>query len=230
MLNMRAGLALVAAGVILGGCATPQPPVALNQNALGAGAGRVGVAMTRLPKVDTYFPGASCLLCIAAANIANSSLTTHTQALPYEDLAKLKERVADAMRRKGTDVIVIAEDIDVGALPDYSNPGPNVAKKDFTSLQKKYGVGKLLVIDVYTLGMWRTYSAYFPTSDPKAVFGGRGYIVNLGSNAYEWYLPVNVLRSAEGNWDEPPKFPGLTNAYFQALEIGKDSYVKPLSN
>jgi len=53
--------------------------------------------------------------------------------------------------------------------------------------------------------------------------------VNLGSNAYDWYLPVNVLRSAEGVWDEPTAFPGLTNAYFQALELGKDSYLNPFA-
>ncbi len=229
-MNLRAGVVLVAVVIVLGGCATRQPNIALGENALGAGAGKVGVAMMPLPKVDTYFPGASCLLCLAAASIANSSLTTHTQSLPYEDLPKLKERVADVLRKKGTDAIVINGDLDVGALPDFSNPGPNVARKDFTSLQKKYGVGKLLVVQVSALGMWRTYNAYFPTSDPRAVVLGLGYIVNLSNNTYEWYSPVTVYKSAEGNWDEPPKFPGLTNAYFQAIELGNDAFLRPLGN
>jgi hypothetical protein len=228
-MKLRIGIVVAAVAVLLSGCATRQTPVALNQDALGATAGRVGVVMTTLPKVDTYFPGASCLLCLAAASIANSSLTTHAKTLSYEDLPKLKERVAEALRRKGADVVLIAGDLDVSALPSYTNPGPNVAPKDFSSLQKQYGIKRLLVIEVQTLGFWRTYSAYFPTSDPKAIFAGRGYIVNLGSNAYDWYLPVNVLRSAEGAWDEPPSFPGLTNAYFQALELGKDSYVNPFA-
>jgi hypothetical protein len=58
---------------------------------------------------------------------------------------------------------------------------------------------------------------------------GVGYIVNLKNNTYEWYLPVLVTKAADQNWDEPPKFPGLTNAYFQALEIGKDSFLRPLA-
>lgn len=78
-MNMRTVLALAATAVFLAGCATRQMPVLLAENALGGSAGRVGVVMTPLPKVDTYFPGASCLLCLAAASIANSSLTTHTQ-------------------------------------------------------------------------------------------------------------------------------------------------------
>jgi hypothetical protein len=28
--------------------------------------------------------------------------------------------------------------------------------------------------------------------------------------------------SAQGEWDEPPKFPGLTTAYYQAIELAKD--------
>jgi len=52
-------------------------------------------------------------------------------------------------------------------------------------------------------------------------------MVDLTSNAYDWYMPLNVLKSADGRWDEPPKFPGLTNAYFQALEESKDQLLRP---
>jgi len=117
----------------------------------------------------------------------------------------------------------------VGALSDYGTKGPNIAKKDFSALQKKYKVDRLLVIEIASLGFVRTYSAYIPTSDPKGVLQGSGYIVNLNSNTYEWYLPVNISKSADKNWDEPPKFPGLTNAYFQVLELGKDAFLQPFS-
>jgi hypothetical protein len=33
---------------------------------------------------------------------------------------------------------------------------------------------------------------------------------------------VNIIKAAEGNWDEPPKFPGMTNAYFQTIELARD--------
>jgi hypothetical protein len=38
-------------------------PVALSPAALNATDMRIGVAMSALPKVDTTFPGADCLLC-----------------------------------------------------------------------------------------------------------------------------------------------------------------------
>ena len=82
---------------------------------------------------------------------------------------------------------------------------------------------------INTLGFIRTYSSYFPTSDPKGTIGGAGYLINLSNNLYEWYQPVNVTRSADTTWDEPPKFPGLTNAYFQVIELGKGVFLNPFN-
>lgn len=228
MYSVRSILAALA--LLLGGCvAAPQQPVPLAPQIAGSGSPRLGIAMTALPKVNTFFPGANCLLCIAAAEIANQSLTAHTQTLPYEDLPTLKEQAAAALATKGLQTKVIGEPINVAALPDNKTKGPNIARKDFSSLQTKYQIDKLLVIDITMLGMIRPYASYFPGSDPKAVIDGTGYIVNLSNNTFEWYAPLNVTRSADGTWDEAPSFPGLTNAYFQVIEKGKDNVLKPLN-
>jgi hypothetical protein len=222
------GLVFALLAVFLSGCVSaPQQPVSLVAPATGAGAGRIGIAMTKLPNPDTYFPGASCLLCLAAASMANSSLTSHAKTLPYEDLPKVKTELANLLRQGGVSVIEIDGDFDIETLPDFSTKGPNIARKDFSSLQTKHQVDKLLIIDVGMLGFIRSYQAYVPTSDPKAVLQGIGYMVNLKNNTYDWYKPVSVSKSADQNWDESPKFPGLTNAYFQVLELAKDSFLQP---
>ncbi len=226
----RIGVLLAAVAFLVAGCATtPQQPVLLSAQAVGSQAGRVGVAMTALPKPDVQLPGAGCLLCLAAASLANSSLSTHAQTLTYEDLPKLKQEVAELLRKRGTAVTVIEEDLDVKALPDFGTKGPNIAAKDFSSLQQKYRVDKLLVINIAALGFIRTYSSYVPTSDPKGLIDGVGYMVDLKKNTYEWFRPVHITKSATQNWDEPPKFPGLTNAYYQVLELGKDSLIEPFA-
>jgi hypothetical protein len=222
-------LALVAAMVVSGCASQPQQPINLNLDT-AAKAGRVGVAMTATPKVDTFFPGAGCLLCVAAASLMNSSLTTYTKTLSSEDIGTMKNSLADALRKKGVDVVVIEEAVRLEAMPESGRKGANLATKDFTSLKNKYQLDKLLLIETRMVGIERTYSAYVPTSDPKGVFRGTGYLVNLSSGTYEWYLPVDVLRSSDGAWDEPPKYPGLTNAYFQALEDGKDRFVQAFVN
>ncbi|MGZ3158474.1 MAG: hypothetical protein ACXU7H_05265 [Burkholderiaceae bacterium] len=227
-MKIRSMLAITAFAILLSGCVTPpQTPIGLKQDALSSKTTRIGVAMTTLPKTDTHLPGAGCLLCLAAASMANSTLTTYTQTLPQEDIISLKNDVANALRKKGMDVTVIPESITLDSLPDFSNKGPNIAIKDFSSIQKKYKIDKLLVVDITMIGMIRTYANYFPTSDPKAVVQGKGYIINLSSNGYEWYYPIDVQKGTDKNWDEPPKFPGLTNAYFQAIEIGKDRFLSP---
>lgn len=227
-MKLRFGLVIALAAAVVGGCAsTPQAPVALSKGAVAPQVARIGIAMTALPKQDTQVPGASCLLCLAAASFANSSLTEHAKSLPYEDLPKLKEEIAGLLRNKGSNVLVIDEPVDMKSLTDFGTKGPNIAKKDFTSLRGKYQIEKLIVIDVDAVGFIRTYSAYIPTSDPKGYLHGTGYLVDLKSNTYDWYQPVTITKSADGKWDEPPTFPGLTNAYFQTIAIARDAFLQP---
>lgn len=229
-MKIRYGFVLVAFVVFASGCATVrQTPVALTKNAVDSQAGRIGVVMTALPKVDTYLPGAGCLLCLAVASGMNSKLTAHAATLTYEDLPNLKNEVAVLLRKNGAVVTVIEEDLDLKSLPDASVTGINLSGKDFSSLQRKHQIDKLLVINVRSIGFERTYASYVPTSDPKSLFEGVGYIVNLKTNAYDWYQPVRITKSSDQAWDEPPKYPGLTNAYFQSLEMGKDQFLQPFA-
>lgn len=225
---MRVRFCLVVALLSLAGCATqPQRPIPLAPLAASPHSEKVGIAMAPLPTVDTQTPGASCLLCLAAASMANSKLTSYSHTLSEEDLPKLKNRIADSLRSKSIDTVVIDEPVDLRKLPDAHDKGPDMPKKDFSSLRSKYGIDHLIVIEIHEIGFERAYSAYIPTSAPLGVVRGLGYEINLSNNHYEWYMPVNTLINAEGKWDEPPSFPGLTNAYFQALEISQDSFLKP---
>lgn len=227
----RVGALLAMAVIGLSGCAgTPQPNVDLAPGVLSPQSGRVGIAMTALPKVDTSFPGADCLLCLATASLANTTLTSYAHTLPTDDLSKLKQEVADLIQKKGTSVTIIEEGLNLENLSKWNTEAPNVAKKDFVPFKQKYGIEKLLVIEVNTLGIHRNYAAYFPTGMPYAVLGGTGYIVNLNNNTYEWFSRVYNTKNSDGNWDEPPAFPGLTNAYFQVIETSKDNFLKPFKN
>lgn len=230
-MNVRFASALAVVVLVLAGCASPpQKPVALAPAALSPQSGRVGVVMSALPKVNTFFPGADCLLCLAGAEMMNSSLTSHTKTLTHEDLPTLKNQAVDLLRQKGVDAVVIGDNLDLDALSSSSATGPDIARKDFSALSRKYSVDKLVVFTIDTVGFTRNYSSYIPVGAPKALLRGRGYLVNLKTNAYEWYREVNVTRAASGEWDEPTAFPGLTNAYFQVLELGKDQFLNPLSD
>lgn len=227
-MQFRFGTVLAVAAALLTGCAVaPQKPIAFSPSGQNANAQKVGVIMTALPKADVYTPGAGCLLCMAAASMANSKLTSYSHSLPEEGLPKLKDDVANLLHKRGINAVVISEDIDVSKLPGAKASGPDIAKQDFSSLRAKYAVDHLIVIEIRQVGFERPYSAYVPTSEPAGIVTGLGYEVNLATNAYEWYAPVAIHIAADGKWDEPPSFPGLTNAYFQALEKGKDKFLEP---
>ena len=213
---------------LLFGCASkPQTPVDLNLSEAVPQSTRVAVAAPALPKVNTFFPGAGCLLCIAIAEGNHSALTKHTQALPPEGLSQIKDEIAALLREQGAEVTVVEEPLDLGKLPKASNKTEESAKLDFTGLKQRFQVDKLVVVNITALGMQRAYAAYVPQGAPRAIFKGEGFMVDLNDNSYEWYRQIDLGREAEGGWDEPPSFPGLTNAYFQVLDEGREAYLVP---
>ncbi len=218
---------LSAIAITLSACATgPKAPIPLQSDALAPGK-KVGVAISTLPTPDTFFPGADCLLCYAAASVMNSKLTAHTKTFKSDELATIKTHVIEKLRKKGVNVIEINPPLDLQALPDYSG-NENQPRKNFAELQSKYGIDKLVMLDLRSAGFSRGFASYIPVSEPKAIVNGVGYLVDLPSNTYQWYKPLNILKASEGNWDEPPQYPGLTNAYYQALEVSKDELSDPL--
>jgi len=221
---------IVLAIALIGCAATPTGPIPLSSTVIAKHEGRVGVIMSELPKANTSFPGASCLLCLAAASVANSSLTTHAHTLSTEEVASYRANLIEALRKKGFEVSDLPGSLDVSKLPDAHDKDPMHAKKNFSSLKAKYAVDRLCVLEVAQVGFERPYAAYIPTGAPQAVIRGKAYMVDLASNTYDWYEPIEVSTPAEGAWDEPPAFPGLTNAYFQAIEKARDLYVGPFKN
>lgn len=216
---------------LLIGCAgAPQRPVSLAPDVIAKHEGRVGVVMSAVPKIQTSYPGASCLLCLAAASMANSSLNSHAHTLTTDEVASYRAAMVEGLRKKGFTVVDVLDAIDVSKLPDAHAKSPDHPPKDFSSLKAKYNVDKLCVLEVTELGFRRNYAAYVPTGDPEAIVQGKVYMVDLSSNSYDWYQPIDVAKAADGKWNEPPGFPGLTNAYFQAVEVARDLYLGPFKN
>ncbi|TDM08301.1 MAG: hypothetical protein C4K60_02170 [Ideonella sp. MAG2] len=222
--------AVIGVLLALGGCvAPPQLPVPLAATAVGGAAGKVGVALNIVEKADTYFPGADCLLCYGLASAANSTLTAYVVKQPIDDVVQFQADVVTALGKKQTSVVALPRTWKIDTYPKLSSTQPNAAVYDFSALKKTDGLDRLLVINVTSLGVERTYASYIPTSEPKAFVLGSAYMVNLTSNQYEWFEPIAVRRAADGKWDEPPNFPGLTNALVQAIESARTLILKPFA-
>ncbi|KRB83671.1 hypothetical protein [Duganella sp. Root198D2] len=226
----RFGL-LLAIAALLAGCAAapPQAAVSMGYGIFAEPGLRLGVAMSKLPQVDTSFPGADWPLSRAAATVANAALTAHTRTLAAEELLRMKAEIAEALKLRGQLPVVIDEPIVLDQLPKASGKGRNAAARNYASLQSRYQLDKLLVVELTEIGITRPYSSYIPTGEPKGIVSGAVYIVNFKDNTYEWYQPVMQQKSALGNWDEAPAFPGLSNAFYQALDGAREAILRALA-
>lgn len=221
-------LALLAAVMLLSACgSTPQAPVNLSSNYFEANKdNKLGVYLNAIPEVDTSLPGASCLLCYAAASAANSSLSSHFQSLQSDDLAVIDEELLELLKAKGVKAQQIDTNINIDKLKKFKTKELNFASKDFRSLKDTLAVDQLLVIDFDMVGAVRSYSSYIPNGPPTAAVSGTVYIVDLASNQYVQFDRFNINLAAQGEWDEPPAFPGLTTSYYQVVEMAKDRIKK----
>jgi hypothetical protein len=221
---------LLAAIVMLAsGCAV-RKPIPFDEKRIDPAVSVIGV-IANVPAVDSHFPGADCLLCIAAARAFHTQLTDYFRTLPTEDIPRLKSMVAERLTKRGLRAIVIPEPLSIDNLPNTAAPNgyleEGFSPKDFSSYGAKYKIDKLLVINIQAIGVRRNYASYIPMGPPQAVFSGHGFMVNLKDGKYDWLLPISILKGAPGEWDQPPKFPALTNAYFEVLERGKEEILKP---
>jgi hypothetical protein len=156
-------------------------------------------------------------------------LTNHVHVLSPREMPALKERAASLVGARGAAPVMLADALDLEALPDFGGEAPGAARKDFRSLKEPQHLDKLLVIQIDALGIERGYQAdCVADAEPRAIFDGAVYLVDLKTNALQWYHPVHVARDIDGNWDAWPKYPHLDTAFFRALQQGKDELLRPL--
>ena len=224
---MKRILSVLVLVIVTTGCAVQQQqPIAYSEATLPTST-KVGIAVSVVPEVKTTYPGADCLLCLAAAATANGKLSKHVATLSAEDLAEISPRVEAKLVEMGFDPVVIESPLMVENLPKNKNSAKvlNPAKKDFTYFKETYDVDYLVAVELGYVGVIRNYASYVPTSDPQALILGKQYVVKIDDNSYTWFKPLNFYRSADGEWKEPPTYPGLTNAFYQAIESVLDEVV-----
>lgn len=212
------------------GCASvpQQQTVDLNLNAVPKQQ-KIGVYVSPLPKITTSFPGAYCLLCMGAASLANSSLTKQVETFQAEELAKTSTNVIEQLKAKGYEVVTISSLIPEKKLAKVKPVAGSTINKNYAAYKTQYGVDQLLVINFYTVGVVRQYSSYVPVGAPQAAVSAQFYMIDLASNSYSLFAPINILKSADGEWDAPPNFPAMTNAFYQAEEEAVDFLRKPFN-
>lgn len=173
------------------------------------------------PKMTT--PGASCLLCLAAAAAANSGLTSHTKTLNNDELTSLGTELTETFKTSDYNVTLLTEPVSIKKLKKAASAvTPTDPVRDHRPLKQTLNATHLLVLDIKYVGFVREYSSYFAKTTPYSLVEGDAYLVNLETNQYDWYLPIYEKNSVGKEWKEGPDYPGLTNAYYQSVASTRD--------
>lgn len=219
--------------LITTGCATvPIPTVSLDKTTITTNKQEmtIGLVSTPYPEIDTSVPGADCLLCFAVASGIISDITEHVKTLD-SDLDTLNNLMLNKIKNQGFRIKMVSDKFDFNALKsvEANEKTPQLARYDFKPLASKHNISHLLVLNITSHGIVRNFANYVPTSPPFAAIYGSAYLVDLNKNEYVWYENIRNTLNAEGEWDNPPSFPELTNAYYSVLESTKDSLQQAFS-
>jgi len=211
-------------------CTTvPQSPVNFSQINVGNEAS-ITVVMSDIPDPGMAYPGAGCLLCLGVAAAANSDLSKYSKTLPTDDFLSFGEDAHNVLLERGIDV-ELSENIFVNKdLSKSTSKEMNIAAKNHSILKDTFDTTHLLVIRLDSIGMSRNYANYIATSKPYVNITGSAYLVNLETNIYDWYLPIEQQEYSDGEWNEKPDYPSLTNAYFGAIERVREAIISGLKN
>lgn len=213
--------------VLLVACGTtPQTSVQLKKEVLTPNK-RIGILVHEIPKPTTQIVGASCLLCYGVAAAANATLDKHLATLPISDLDSTKNLVLEGYKGKANSVeFVTITESELKKLKKFKNE-LGYAEKDYRIFKELKNIDILVVLQYRAHGAYRGYSAYVPVTDPLGFVLGVVYSIDLETNQYLQYLELEQKIAVDGEWDEPSQqFPGVTNAYYQAVELTKASINK----
>lgn len=224
MKNLRFKQLIIAGLVlVLAACgSTPQPIVSLNTNALTNQDLKIGIVYIEPEdKATTHIFGAGCLLCYGVASALTSSLDTHLEStIDTSELISLKELLISEYSQISKNVELVTLPTSVKKLKKFKGE-LGFAKKDFRVLKETLAVDVIVVFDIYRYGAYRSFSNYVPNGDPQGHIAGLVYAIDLNTNSYLQYLPIDEKIQPAGEWDEGPTYPSVTTSYYQAVENAK---------
>jgi len=225
MKRMNIILILISVTAFLTGCSTViQKPLVFTPSSISSGKLVIGVVQTKIPEFSVEFPGADCLLCLGIAMASHSTLRDYAKNLNSNDVQPLQDDLINKLIAKGFTVKKLDKFIEISKLEKNTNHKEGFSKYDFSSFAKE-GIDLLLVINLKQIGFKRGYQSYIITEPMKAQVLAEGFMVDIKTNKYTWYQDYKLSKGVNGEWDNPPKFPQLTNSYYSLIEEFKDSFI-----
>jgi len=228
MIDLQWGLRFLTmlAVVLLAGCATNQPPVAMDQNFWNEKNDTIGVAMNETPTPSVRMVGQQGFLDVAFNNAMAEELKAKVATWDASSMDGLKETVASDLEQQGFSVVTIQKPFNYNDYEKNRGAEEGYLEIDVTPLKQRYDIDKLIILSS-SAGTSRSYYGMIPTSDPVALSSVSTVVVDLDDNRLVYFEPTQVTKPASGDWDEAPDYPNLTNAFYQALDESQQITLAP---
>jgi hypothetical protein len=191
--------------------AAPKPPV------IGV------VAMPLSPVKDSY----AYLVRDGELDATARAFRDFTSTLSTAVLDRVKDRIADAFRARGMDVVMIPDTLDIEKYRQTRARDATHPAQNFRPVKSRYHVDRLVVLQFDRNDVLFSGTPELPT----AAIHGVGYVVDLETNAYLRYTTVRVDRRVEDDWNDRSQFPGFPKvaaAWQRAVGDAADAMVTPL--
>nr|WP_272888468.1 hypothetical protein [Stutzerimonas stutzeri] len=208
----------------LTGCASPQLPIALEDTLWSERDKTIGVAIVELPKPTAQLTGNQGLLDLAINTGLAAGLRSKVETWELVGMETVPQQLVDELSTRGYKAKVLSP-IKLSEFKENSAK-LGYAKYDFTPLRQQQ-LDKLILITLHVAGTQRSYYSVIPTSDPLTQVGGLTQVIDLTDNRLAFYQSFASVRAADGEWDEGPDYPNLTNAFYQALDESEQSILAP---
>ncbi|WP_138410081.1 hypothetical protein [Stutzerimonas nosocomialis] len=216
---------LLMAAAWLTGCASPQLPIALEETLWNERDKTIGVAIVELPKPSVQLVGNQGLLDLAINTGLAAGLRAKVETWELASFETIPQQLVDDLTQRGYQ----AKALPPVKLENFKESSAKLgyAKRDFTPLREQQQVDKLILVSMTVAGTMRSYYSIVPTSEPMSQVSGLTQVIDLADNRLAFYQAFAATRAADGEWDEGPDYPNLTNAFYQALDESEQRVLAP---
>lgn len=211
----------------LTGCASVQQPLPLEETFWSEKQEVIGVAIAELPKPGSVLGGQQGLLDLAINTGVTSGMRAKVETWDITSLHGTPEKVVAQLQVLGYQAKPLAQPLTLADLPEIKGTKLGYSKINFSPLKEQEGIDKLVLFTVSAAGTYRTYYSIVPTSDPIAQVGATVQVIDLDDNRLLFHKPLAITRAADGDWDESPDYPNLSNAFYQALDEIQQQFISP---
>ncbi len=189
---------------------------------------KIGIAVVTPPAARVHRAGGEGLIDAAINAGLAADLQKYFRDLQVENFSDVAQQIAEKFQSKGMTAKVIGETIDLTSLPKTKKSGGHISKYDVSELAAKEDVDAIFLIKIEKIGSYRIYYGFIPLQRPEGYCLVKGELISGTNNEILWTETQEQKKSTvavEGQWDEAPNYPNLTQSIIKAVGNSKQFIV-----